>query len=303
MKNYWLEYQFEKKKTHLPWDLRRVQLLESFIGPAAQFGIELEAHVGQLSIFDYNSFIHAHTNDSCDQTKVREWVYLSLLQKAVQDANGVALLISKSLGSQAINLWRSLFETDVVCQYIGDSLSNDHLACRYLTHSIVRPIILRWEEFNKNCLRLGKPLRYPHEEIERRKRVYKLVFDKDFGNRGKEYEWTLDRKHRTFFDIAEATKCDMLFYRIANNEVHPTFGVAATLTDLRLPLPAVPLLPVANPREVGQLSLEYQTVRLLENTTRRASDYVTLRCDLQGTINTLLKLAEEVLRELAQAKA
>ena len=63
MKNYWLEYQFEKKKTHLPWDLRRVQLLESFIGPAAQFGIELEAHVGQLSIFDYNSFIHAHTNE------------------------------------------------------------------------------------------------------------------------------------------------------------------------------------------------------------------------------------------------
>ena len=34
VKNYWLEYQFEKKKAHLPWDLRRVQLLESFIGPA-----------------------------------------------------------------------------------------------------------------------------------------------------------------------------------------------------------------------------------------------------------------------------
>ena len=303
VKNYWLEYQFEKKKTRLPWDLRRVQLLESFIAPAAQFGVELEARLGQLSIFDYGSFIHTHTNDSCHQKKVKEWVYLSLFQKAVQDANGVALLRSKSLGSQAINLWRSLFETDVLCQYIGNRLSNHHLACRYLIHSIVRPTIVRWEAFNRNCIRLEQPQRYTPEQIERNKQVYKDVFKKDFANRRGDYDWTLDREHNSFARIAEAAKCDMLFYRIANNEVHPTFGVAATLTDLRLPLPAVPLLPVANPREVGELSLEYQTVRLLENTTRRASDYVTLRCDLQGTINTLLKLAEEVLRELAQAKA
>ena len=298
VKNYWLEYQLEKKKAQLPWDLRRVQLLESFIGPAAQFGVELEAHLGQLSIFDYDSFIHAHTNDSCDQTKVREWVYVSLFQKAVQDANGVALLRSKSLGSQAITLWRSLFETDVLCQYIGARLSNDHLACRYLIHSIVRPTILRWEAFNKNCLRLGQRQSSTHEEVERRKQVYKLVFNKDFGNSGGDYEWILDPKHKFFYHIAEATNCDMLFYRIANNEVHPTFGVAAILTDLSLPLPAVPLLPVAN-----TLSLEYQTVRLLENTTRRASHYITLRSDLQGTIKTLLKLAEEVLRDLSQARA
>ena len=138
VENYWLEYQFEKKKAHLPWDLRRVQLLESFIGPAAQFGVELESHLGQLPIFDYGSFTHAHTNDSCDQTKAREWVYVSLFQKAVQDANGVALLRSKSLGSQAITLWRSLFETDVLCQYIGARLSNDHLACRYPSSSMIR---------------------------------------------------------------------------------------------------------------------------------------------------------------------
>ena len=55
MKNYWLRYELEKKKTHLPWDLRRVQLLESFIGTAAQFGVELESHLGQLSTFDYDS--------------------------------------------------------------------------------------------------------------------------------------------------------------------------------------------------------------------------------------------------------
>ena len=205
---------------------------------------------------------------------------------------------SKSLGSQAITLWRSLFETDVLCQYIGARLSNDHLACRYLIHSIVRPTILRWEAFNKNCLRLGQRQSYTHEEVERRKQVYKLVFNKDCGNSGGDYEWTLDPKHKFFYRIAEATNCDMLFYRIANNEVHPTFGVAAILTDLSLPLPAVPLLPVAN-----TLSLEYQTVRLLENTTRRASHYITLRSDLQGTIKTLLKLAEEVLRDLSQARA
>ena len=303
MKNYWLQYELEKKKTHLPWDLRRVQLLESFIGPAAQFGVELEARLGQLSTFDYDSFIHAHTSGSCDQMKVREWVYLSLFQKAVQDANGVALLISKSLWSQAINLWRSLFETDVLCQYIGDRLSNDHLACHYLIHSIVRPTIVRWEAFNKNCLRLGQPQHYPHEEIERRKQFYKHVFKKNFGKSGGNYDWTLDAKHNSFNFISEATKSDMLFYHIANHEVHPTFGVAVTLTDLRLPLPAVPLLPVANTPENGEFTLECQTAKLLANTTRRASDYITLRSDFQGSINTLLKLAEEVSRKLAQARA
>ena len=303
MKNYWLRYELEKKKTHLPWDLRRVQLLESFIGTAAQFGVELESHLGQLSTFDYDSFILAHTRGSCDQMKVREWVYLSLFQKAVQDANGVALLTSKSLWSQAINLWRSLFETDVVCQYIGDRLSNDHLACHYLIHSIVRPTIIRWEAFNKNCLRIGQPQYYPLEEIERRKQFYKQVFKKDFGKSGGNYDWTVDRKHTSFHLISEATKCDMLFYRIANNEVHPTFGVAAALTDLRLPLPVVPLLPLANTPEDGELTLEYQTARILENTTQRASDFIMLRSDFYGPINTLLKLAEEVSRKLAQARA
>ena len=228
---------------------------------------------------------------------------MSLFQKAVQDANGVALLRSKSLGSQAITLWRSLFETDVLCQYIGDRLSNDHLTCCYLIHSIVRPTILRWEELNKNCLRLGQPQRDTHEDVERMKQVYKLVFNKDFGTKGGDYEWTLDPKHKSFSRIAEAANCDKLFYGIANNEVHPTFGVAATLTGLSLPLPAVPLLPIVNTREAGKLSLEYQTLRLLENTTRRASHYITLRSDLQGTINTLLKLAEEILRDLSQARA
>ena len=165
MKNYWLERVLEKENTTLSWDLNRVQLLESLIRPTAEFGVELANHIGQPSIFDYESIIQDHTSGSCDPNNVRAWVYVSLLRKAVQDANAVALLRSESLWSQAINLWRSLFQTDVVCQYVGDRSSNDHLPCRYVIHSIIRPTVRHLEEFNATCRALGKPERTPTKRL------------------------------------------------------------------------------------------------------------------------------------------
>ena len=225
---------------------------------------------------------------------------MSLLRKAVQDANGVALLLNESLGSQANNLWRSLFETDVLCQYIGERLSNDHLTCRYVIHSIIRPTILLQDEFNDTCLQLKKPVHYGSSEVEGQKQIYKCVFENEFGKRGRDYEWTLKPKHRTFHDIAKATNCDMLFYRIANNAVHPTFGETAIVTALRLPLPLVPPLPIDITHNAGELSLEFQTVKSLSNTTRRVSDYAPLPVYLQDSIKTLKELAESVMRDLLQ---
>ena len=290
----------EKENTVLPWDLKRVQLLESLIRPTAHFGVELGNYLGQPSLFDHESIIQDHMKNSCDPSKVRAWVYVSLLKKAVQDANAVALLISENLWSQAINLWRSLFETDVVCQYVGDNRSlEDHLTCRYAIHSIIRSTVRRWEEFNKICCRLGKPACYTTEEIKRRKDLYR----QQIGKWKKDYAWTHERRHDTFQKIAQATDSDMLFYSIANNEVHPTFGEAAMVTSSSLPLPAVPLLPVGITHDVGELSLEFQTAKLLSNTTRRVTDYTTLTIHLQDRVTTLKGLAAEVLRDLSQAKA
>ena len=221
MKNYWLTCELEREDRELLWDSRHVQLLESLIRPTAQFGIELKQFLGQLSIFDYGTFIDAHESGSCDQDRVREWVYLSFFQKAVQDANAVVLLRSGSFLSQALNLLRSLFQTDVVCQYIGERLSEDHLTCRYLIHSILRPTIRRWEEVDKICNRLGEQAYYGTEKIEPCKRAYKRVFGKEFDQPRQDYEWTHEPKHKSFEAVARATSADMVFYRIANNEVHP----------------------------------------------------------------------------------
>ena len=98
--------------------------------------------------------------------KIRSWVYAGLLRKSVQDANAVAILRSKSLWGQALNLWRSLFETEVVCHYIGDRSSEDHLACRYVIHSVLRKTFRCWEAFNETCRRLGKEADYSPEEIQ-----------------------------------------------------------------------------------------------------------------------------------------
>ena len=100
MKNNWLEYKLEKESRDLPWDLKRVQLLESLIGPTAQFGVELENHLGQLTILDCDSYVYAHLSSSCDQNEVWRLVYVDLLKKAVQDANAVALMRRESLGAK-----------------------------------------------------------------------------------------------------------------------------------------------------------------------------------------------------------
>ena len=294
MKNFWLEGMLERETRSLPWDLKRIQILESLIRSTAHFGIQLDDHFDLPSIFDYDSIVQGHLNDSCDPNRVRAWVYVSLLRKAIQDANAVALLRSKSLSSQALNLWRSLFETDVVCQYVGKrSQEDDHLACRYAIHSIIRSTVRRWEEFNRLCRRLEMPECYTTEEINRRKAMYKKVI----GNWGRDYTWT--GGHDTFEKIAQASNSDMLFYRIANNEVHPTIGQSEMIIDLTLPLRAMPLLPIGNALDAGELSLEFQTAKLLINTTRRVTDYTTLTTHLQDSLATLMEFSEEVLQDLA----
>ena len=299
MKNYWLEYELERNNPDLSWDPRRVQLLESLIRPTAQFGVELGGHLGQLSMFNYDSFVNAHRGGSCDQNEVSGWVYVDLLKKAVQDANAVALLRSESLWSQAINLWRSLFQTQVICKYIGDSCLKDHLACRYGIHSIIRPTVRRWEAFNETCRRSGKPEHYSKEDIERQK----IVYEEQVGKwRKGEYAWANKLNDPNFTNIASATKSDMLFYGIANNEVHPTFGVAAAVTSSSLPLSAVPLLPVGITHNVGELSLEFQTAKSLSDTSQRVTDYAVLPIHHQGSLTTLNELAKGVLRDLSQVE-
>jgi hypothetical protein len=59
------------------------------------------------------------------------------------------------------------------------------------------------------------------------------------------------------------------------------------------------LLPVGITHDVGELSLEFQTARLLRNTTRRVTDYTTLTIHLQDSMTTLNQLAKAVLRDLS----
>ena len=90
----------------------------------------------------------------------------------------------------------------------------------------------------------------------------------------------------------------MLFYRIANNEVHPTFGMTEIVTDVRLPLPAAPLVPIGVTHAVGELSLEFQTAMLLSNMTHRVTKYTTLTNQLQEQVSTLGEIAAAVLQDL-----
>ena len=70
MKNHWLEGMLEKGNITLPWNLKRVRLLDSLIEPTAQFCIELETKFVPPSIFDYDCIVEDHLNGSCDPKKV-----------------------------------------------------------------------------------------------------------------------------------------------------------------------------------------------------------------------------------------
>ena len=195
MQNYWLERELESENTDLPRDFQRVRLLESLVKPTAQFGVDLDGQLGPPPEVFEESFIRDHMSRSCDPDKVRAWVFLSLLKKAVQDANAVVLLRSASLSSQAFNVWRSLFQTTVVCQYIGDKfLKDEHLTCRYAVHSIIRATVRRWNEYNRTCCRQGRPAYYSSKKIDRRKEAYEAVVGK-WGEG--DYVWTKEHKSLT----------------------------------------------------------------------------------------------------------
>ncbi|MCY4086143.1 MAG: DUF5677 domain-containing protein [Actinomycetia bacterium] len=221
------------------------------------------------------------------------------MRKAVEESNAVALLRSKSLWSQALNLWRSLFETEVVCHYIGNSPLDDHLACRFAIHSMLRKTVRRWEAVNETCLRCGKEEEYSIDEIQLRKDVYQKEFGDDTGG----YAWTSKETHTSFRRIAKATGSDMLFYRIASNEVHPTFGEDVAALGTGLPMPAVPLLPIGSTFNSRELLLEFQAGKSLSNTINLVTDYTDLPNHLGDSLTALKERAETVLRSLSETRA
>ena len=190
MKNYLLEYSLEDYNKSPSWDLSYIELLESLVNSAAKFIVAFDKCFGRPSPFDYGSILEDHWNGSCIHNNLRVLVYASLFRKAVEDANAIALLRSMSLWSPALNLWRSLFETEIVCRYISNSSLDDHLACRYAIHSTLRKTVRRWEAVNETCRRLGTKEEYSAEEIQLRKDAYWKEFGDDTGD----YAWTR-KKH------------------------------------------------------------------------------------------------------------
>ena len=301
MKNYLLEYSLEDYNKNPSCDLSYIELLESLVNSAAKFSGDFDKCFVRPSLFDYGSILEDHWNGSCIQNNLRVLVYASLLRKAVEDANAIALLRSKSLWSQALNLWRSLFETEVVCRYISNSSLDDHLACRYAIHSMLRKTVRRWESVNETCRRLGKKEEYSAEEIQLRKDAYWEEFG--FGYDTGDYAWTRKKTHNNFSKIAEATKSDVIFYRIASNEVHPTFGEDVMSLSMSLPMLAVPLLPGGSTFNSRELLLEFQTAQSLSNVISRVTDYTDLSTHLEGSLTALKERAEAVLRDLSETKA
>ena len=299
MTNFLLESELESNNKSPEWNpksLEAVELLESLVKRTAEFSVALGHHTGQLSIFGYDNFVRHHSVKTCDLNEVRGWVYSSLLRKVIEDANAVAILRKESLSSQAFIVWRSLFETYVMCKYIGENSEDKHLSCRYVIHSIIRPTIRRWQEYNESCRRLGKQPHYHPDKIEHQKVVYRELI----GEWGSDYAWTIKSNHRTFDQIAKAIEADMLFYRIANNEVHPTFGQNFMLPDVGLPLPAIPLVPVGVTHNSSELSLEFQTANVLRETAQRGAQFTTMPDDLLPRFTALKELAVSVLRELSK---
>ena len=157
----------------LTWDPSRVNRLKSFVDRAAALGVSLERSIGRPPLIP--GIAQQCFDSDIEPQKARAYVFVDLFQKSVDQSNGIAVLIELSLGRQAFQLWRTLFESRVILKYFERHLNQCELACRYIVHNTIRATVRRWEDFNALCDRQGirgKDHRYPRERIKATKEAY-----------------------------------------------------------------------------------------------------------------------------------
>lgn len=298
MDNYWLKRYIGERE--LNWDRNRIETLESLIRETTYFVLDVGSFIPNPSLLDEGEVVDQCIKEIYDQEKAKSWIYMHLYGHAVRQANAIGILIEESCIQSGLQLWRSLFEAYVICEFFAIHCSESPQIFRdYISHSLLRSWIRSKENYNNICKEKGKEPCYDESEICYMKEIFKCKF----GSLNKDYSWarSIFEDIPNFINILDRVDSDMeIFYHLSSKEIHPTIGHRFVLAGLRLPLPMIPMMPINDVFNMEEMFLDYLTAKPLVQITSRISDFLILDDSLLKRLESLTKLGDDVLRKLAK---
>ncbi len=299
MENHLLMRTLERDGKSLKWDRARIEIFESLIRETSFFFAELERSMPNPSPFDEGEALGQCLNGSYDQQQAKSWIVVHLYGHAVRQANAIGILIEQSCIRAGLQLWRSLFEAHVICDFLVKSCKDTPQVYQdYISHSLLRFAIRHKENYNK--LRREKRKQPYYDESE----ICSMIqqFKRKYGSPSNDYSWTKSilGNSTKFRTILDRTESDMkIFYDLSSKEVHPTIGHRFALAGVRLPLPMVPLMPFNDEFKIEQMYLDYLTAKPLAQMTNQVGDTLVLDEPMRQHFASLQALGTDVVGKLA----
>lgn len=308
IRNYLLEKYIEDENaryedgSEFTWHYdNRMNIVEPLLRDSAEFGAEILRLPKNPSSLDEGEVVIECIRGSYDTVRARHWIFSHLYKHAVDQANATYILFSTSHVSQGFQLWRSLYETYVICEFINIHRSTEILLQDYIGHTLLRSWIRTKESINALCRNNGKALKYHESQIAELKTLYASKNWKP----NEEYGWAkpvFGGKKCSFRDILNCIGDELtIFYRISSMEVHPTLGQRFVLPGLGyLPLPAVPMS-ACGVVDTEDMGLDLLTAKVLHRMTCRADAFLRLDKEMRERLGTLKRNAESVFLKRKRA--
>ena len=307
IRNYWLEKHIEEENatsedgTEFIWRYdNRIRIVESLIRDTAHYGRDVARLSQEPSFTSEGDAVLECIEGGYDIAKAKSWIFSHLYQHAIRQANAIYVLFLTSHFSQGFQLWRSLFEAHVICEFLSRHISNKVLIQDYISHTLLRSSFRMMERVNELCEHDGMELKYTESRITSLKDLYKSKGWKP----SEEYAWAqsvLGKKRITFHDILGQVDSDMaVFYRLSSMEIHPTMGQRFVLLGIGLPLSAVPTS-VFGVIDKEELQLDFLTAKVLHRVTCRADRFICFDEGMGKRLESLKTSGLNVLEERKRA--
>ena len=308
IRNYLLERYIEDENARYEDDSefiwqydKRMDIVEPLIRDTADFGVDIARLSKSPSAFDEGNLVRECIRGIYDAENARSWIFSHLYKHAIDQANAVYILFSTSHVSQGFQLWRSLYETYVICEFINIQRSNGTLLQDYISHTLLRSWIRTKERINGLCKKNGEALKYDESQIAECKRLYASKNWKP----NEDYGWAkpvFSKKKCSFRDVLCYIGDELtIFYQVSSMEVRPTLGQRFALLGMgNLPLPAVPMS-AFGVVDTEEMQLDLLTATVLHGITCRADAFVRLDGEMTRRLQTLKRKGESILLERKRA--
>ena len=239
-----------------------------------------------------------------NQERAASWVFSHLYRYAIDQANATYSLLVASHISSGFQLWRSLFETHVICEFISKNLSNSVLLQDYICHNLLLSWIRMKKDANEFSRLNNRQQKYDDRDIEYLKDLYRSkgwVLNDEHAWARSVFQNMPSNKPCRFADIRKRVNSDLsVFYRISSREVHPNLEQQFVSLGTYLPIPAVPMI-LFNTVESREIQLDYLTAKVLHRMTGRADSFLSLSDEMSNQLKRLEELGRQTLQECKES--